>query len=139
MANQALILSRPIRATVIVFAVLAFLIGTCAPFVDGVDAVVVFCIGLPYCVLVSLFAVGFALGSGGAFARWWLLSGIVPLVCVVAFCMWLKSGSNASLDLLPAFAATILTTIGAWLFAGVILACCGWVRFGQRLRSPNTV
>src|SRR5262249_22980901 len=122
MPDLAPVVFRPVRIAVLLLAVLAVYFGCFAPLIDGFCVLVFLKIGLPYCLFLALFAVGFLLASRSRVVWFWIISGTVPSLGMVGLSLafWL-----APFDFLRAvrFATIVmLILIGLWLGVGGMVA-----------------
>lgn len=134
MAAQSLTLAHPVRVAMFTFAGLACLVAASTPFIDQVDPLLFFGLGLIYSLFLAFFGVGLALAFIGRFAQLWFLSGMIPLVGIVGFWLWLQVDPEfvtreITFQVLPAATFTLLGVIGVWIAAGLVVAGSGWVRY----------
>lgn len=124
MPVQAPILSRPVLATALAFGSMVALFAVCTP-PPGVDPVKFFGGGVAYSLFLSLFAVGLAL-AGRRPVRWWILSGVVPLIGMKGLWLWLALGPD--LDSFFRVLPWVSAVLAAYVLAGLVIAGSGWVR-----------
>ena len=131
MSVQRIPVSRPLRVAVLLFAGMAVLFTACAPFVPGIDLVVLLGAGWTYCLLLALFGVGLGLACLGPAFRWWILSSAVALLSMAALWLLQRFGPDSLLRILPGTAHGLLAVWSAWLLVGMVVAISGWIRYAR--------
>ena len=131
MPVQRILVSRPLRIAVLLFAGKAALFTACAPFVQGLDLVLFLGAGWAYCLLLALFGVGLGLACYGLAFRWWILSGAIPVLSMAGLWLLLRFDPDSFLRILPGAARGLLAVLSAWLLVGMVVAGSGWVRYAR--------
>ncbi len=82
-------------------------------------------------MLLTFFAVGLGLALPGTVARWWLVSGWLPILCMGVFWVYLRSDPEALLGAFPWVSRCVLAVLWIWLVTGLLVAVWGWTQFAR--------